>query len=82
MFPSSQKNIEKIIHQQKRRTDRLFQGPETGKLKGRIEHTYEDDSLKGGRRTKKFGGAGYRGKRPESKHILNLKEKALSRIKK
>ena len=50
-----------------------FQSPQTGKLKGRMEHTYKEDSVKGHKVMKKFGGAGYQGKQPESMHVLDLK---------
>jgi len=53
-------------------------GPSTmksGRLKGRLEHTYNKDSFKGHQVTKKFGGAGIAGERPESKHKLDLRSK-------
>jgi len=58
-----------------RETDKKFQSPTTGKMVGRMEHTYDKDSMKGHKVVKKFGGAGIPGERAESKNKLDLKVK-------
>ena len=57
---------------QNNKLDREFQAPSTGKLKPRYEHTYKPGTMTGHKFMKKFGGGGYRGEQPTSKHVLDL----------
>lgn len=59
-----------------RDTDAMFHHPKTGKLHGRMEHTYKKDSFKGHKLAKKFGGAGFEGEQPTSKHVVDLSAKS------